>query len=186
MLPAGPLMIEHRLIERMVSVLDRERERVEATGIVDTVLAAQAVDFMHAYADRCHHGKEEDILFQTLRGKELNAEDRRTMERLMDEHRRSREMVAELKGTVAEYAGGDPAAAVKVSDVLRRLIVLYRQHIKLEDEDFFPHAMKYLSKEEDAQMLEEFAEFDRKMVHEHYQEVVSAAENSFPSPGTEQ
>ncbi|WP_019177047.1 hemerythrin domain-containing protein [Methanomassiliicoccus luminyensis] len=179
-------MIEHRLIERMISVLDRERERIEAFSIVDTVLAGQAIDFMSSYADRCHHGKEENILFRKLEGKGLSSEDQGTMAKLTEDHRRSREMVAELREAVAEYSGGDPPAALKASDVLRRIVSLYAAHIKLEDEVFFPRAMKYLSKEESALMLKEFEEFDRRMVHEHYTEVVEAAEKSFPNKGVGQ
>lgn len=173
-------MMEHRLIEKLLAVLDRERNRIEATGIADTLLAASAIDFMRTYADRCHHGKEEGILFKKLEEKELRAEDQEILEKLSGDHRRARELVAELAGAVAEYSGGDPAAGVKASEALAKLAALYKEHIRLEDEVFFPHAMHYLSKEEDAHMLEEFAEFDRKMVHEHYRDVAEAAERALP------
>jgi len=57
MLPAGPLMIEHRLIERMVSVLVAEQEKISKHNASDTDLLLAAADFFRTYADRCHHGK---------------------------------------------------------------------------------------------------------------------------------
>jgi hypothetical protein len=36
MLPVGPLMAEHRLIERMIGLLDQEARRIRETLKVDT------------------------------------------------------------------------------------------------------------------------------------------------------
>ena len=73
MLPIAPLMIEHRLIERMIHLIQQELERIQANvavdpefAFVDSVFIDTAVDFLRTYADRCHHGKEEDILFPEL------------------------------------------------------------------------------------------------------------------------
>jgi hemerythrin-like domain-containing protein len=60
----GPLMIEHRLIERMLKVVEGVVADIEATQKVDPVFIDTAVDFIRFYADRTHHGKEEDILFR--------------------------------------------------------------------------------------------------------------------------
>ncbi len=45
-----------------------------------------AVDFISVYADRCHHGKEEEILFRDLAKKKMNEEDTRIMNELIEEH----------------------------------------------------------------------------------------------------
>jgi hemerythrin-like domain-containing protein len=62
----APLMIEHRLIERMIHVVNHALELVERTKAVDPVFVDLAIDFIRTYADRTHHGKEEDILFRKL------------------------------------------------------------------------------------------------------------------------
>ncbi|MBD3255222.1 MAG: cation-binding protein, partial [Candidatus Lokiarchaeota archaeon] len=74
MLPIGPLMIEHRLIERMVDVLKAELDKIKKTGEVDPFFIDLSVDFFRTYADETHHGKEEDILFRELKKKSLNPE----------------------------------------------------------------------------------------------------------------
>lgn len=67
----GPLRIEHRLIERMLSVIRKILAEIESKHGVDPVFDDTAVDFIRVYADRTHHGKEEDILFRELNNKQL-------------------------------------------------------------------------------------------------------------------
>src|SRR5665811_1180241 len=85
MQPIGPLMIEHRLIERLLTLMTREFKRIKDNtavdpefAFVDPVFIDTAVDFIHTYADRCHHGKEEDLLFKGLAEKNLSPEHRQT------------------------------------------------------------------------------------------------------------
>ena len=72
----GGLMHEHQLILRVVRDMRLEFERISAGGDVDPAYVVTVVDFIRTYADRCHHGKEEDILFRDLAGKQLSDEDR--------------------------------------------------------------------------------------------------------------
>lgn len=67
MMPVGPLMIEHRMIERMIALLEKESARIKSTGRVDVEFVLSSVDFIRTYADHCHHGKEENILFRDLK-----------------------------------------------------------------------------------------------------------------------
>ncbi len=66
MLPIGPLMIEHRLIERMIKVMQEGLQRMKTERKADPLFIETAVDFIRTYADQCHHGKEEDILFRVM------------------------------------------------------------------------------------------------------------------------
>ena len=84
-LPIGPLMIEHRLIERMITVMKKELDRIQEQGNADPKFIETAVNFIRIYADACHHGKEEKILFRDLQKKEMKPEDKQTMEELIEE-----------------------------------------------------------------------------------------------------
>ncbi len=74
-LPIQRLMSEHRLIEKMVNLVQKENERIEASGRVDANFIVNAVDFFRTYADKYHHGKEEGILFKGLSKKKLTESD---------------------------------------------------------------------------------------------------------------
>ena len=173
----GPLMIEHRLIEKMISVINDALSEIDSKQMVDPVFVDTAVDFIRMYADRIHHGKEEDILFRELRGKPMSDEDQQVMNELIDEHVFGRQTTKALVDANTRYRNGDKAALKDIADKLRTLISFYPKHIEKEDKVFFPASMSYFTEEEDQAMLAEFWEFDRKMIHEKYKSVVEELQN---------
>ncbi|MDZ7795492.1 MAG: hypothetical protein U5P10_17900 [Spirochaetia bacterium] len=48
------------------------------------------------YADRTHHGKEEDILFEHLEKRDLSKSERQLMEELIEEHKLGRKLTKQL------------------------------------------------------------------------------------------
>lgn len=182
MKPIGPLMIEHRLIERMVRVIGGEIRGVAERRKIDPVFVDACVDFFRTYADRTHHGKEEDILFRDLSRKKLTTEHKKTMDELAEEHVYARSVVGKLNEAKTRFLAGDPTALEDTLHCLETLVRFYPAHIEKEDKHFFFPCLEYLSKEEQDAMLEEFREFDRKMIHEKYQKVVEAGEGRASKP----
>ena len=173
----APLMIEHRLIEKMLNAVQRSLERIEKTQSIDPYFVDTAVDFIRVYADRTHHGKEEDIMFTELRGKHLSNEDRQLMNELIEDHIFSRNNTKALVEANMRYRMGDQSAFNEIRDRLKTFIDFYPIHIKKEDDIFFPSVRSYFSEEEEDQaMLAGFWEFDKKMIHEKYKAVVKELE----------
>jgi hemerythrin-like domain-containing protein len=172
----GPLMIEHRLIERMLAVIRKRLQQVEKTKVIDPLFVDKAVDFIRIYADRTHHGKEEDILFRDLQDKNLSGEDRRVMDELIEEHVFGRTTTRALVAANHRYRQGDVSALGEVTRCLRTLVDFYPGHIEKEDKVFFPAARAYFTEAEEQAMLAEFREFDRQMIHEKYKLVVEGLE----------
>jgi hemerythrin-like domain-containing protein len=168
----GPLMIEHRLIERMIGVMRGVEKQIEEKRGVDPHLIDAVVDFIRMYADRTHHGKEEDILFTLLAEKALSAEDKRLMDELIQDHILGRKVTRELVAANTAYRNGDASALGAVAASLRTLADFYPVHIRKEDEVFFPASMAYFTAEEDQEILRAYWEFDRKMIHEKYRALV--------------
>jgi len=168
----GPLMIEHRLIERMLSLVKNALVQIESKHRVDPVFVDTAVDFIRTYADRTHHGKEEDILFRDLNKRPLSTEDRRIMKDLLEEHIFARQTTKALMVANTRYRNGDENAMAEIVATLHALVDFYPRHIEKEDKVFFPASRSYFTKEEDQAMLAEFWEFDRTMIHEKYKSVV--------------
>jgi len=176
LLPIGLLMQEHRVIERMVPRLEEERRNITDLKHVDPVFIDTAVDFFRTYADRTHHGKEEDILFEELEKKQLTKDFKRVMNELIEEHRYARRTVQSLLKAKEKYVEGDEDAAAEILDDLGKLIELYPKHIEKEDKGFFYNAMDYFTEGEQDQMLERFLEFDRNMIHEKYRAIAGLEE----------
>jgi hemerythrin-like domain-containing protein len=173
----APLMIEHRLIERMIEIIKRILSQIEKEGIVDPVFVDTTIDFIRTYADRTHHGKEEDILFRKLSKRDLSEEDQLLMNELIEEHILGRNTTQKLVEANTRYRNGDKSALTEIVSNLRLLADFYPKHIKKEDKVFFPSARGYFSEQEDQAMLNEFWEFDRKMIHEKYISLIESFEN---------
>ena len=182
MKPVGPLMIEHRLIERMVRLMREELASIELLNRTKIMFLDASVDFFRTYADRTHHGKEEGILFRNLGTKVLSPEHNDLMEELVQEHIKARSNVRALAEARQAYAGsktGSPEAMVALDEIIARLktlVDLYPPHIEKEDRHFFIPILDYFSQEEQDEMLREFQEFDRQMIHEKYKHVVESYE----------
>ena len=172
----GPLMVEHRLIERMIAAMQERVERLGHYGDIDPLFVDAAVDFIRVYADRTHHGKEEDILFRDLEGRSLSSEHRALMEELVQEHVMARQTTREVVDANTRYRAGDPTALSELTERLQALAEFYPRHIEKEDRVFFPAARTYFTDEEDQAMLAEFREFDQRMIHEKYRGVVEGLE----------
>ncbi len=172
----APLMIEHRLIERMLSVIKDHLANIESTRQIDPVLIDTVVDFMRFYADWAHHGKEEHILFRELKKKPLSSNDQRVMNELIEEHQFGRQTTKALVDANSRYRKGDGTALSDIIEKLQTFIEFYPRHIEKEDKVFFPASRAYFTDEEDKAMLAEFWEFDRKLIHEKYLSVVERLE----------
>ena len=172
----GPLMIEHRLIERMITLIEQKIEEIQTTDQVDPLFIDTVVDFIRIYADRTHHGKEEDILFKKLENKRMSDQDRRIMDELVGEHVLGRKTTKELVEANFKYRNGEKHALTVIISKLRKLVDFYPKHIDKEDKIFFPAYMKYISDEEDQLMLKDFYDFDREMIHEKYKFVLQKLE----------
>ncbi|MBN2603772.1 MAG: hemerythrin domain-containing protein [Candidatus Thermoplasmatota archaeon] len=169
-------MWEHRLIERMVKILEKEVVKIKETDKIDTNLILVGIDFFKTYADRTHHGKEEDILFRELAKKELSSEHKKIMNKLVEDHVVARKTVGALNDANVSVANGNKRSIKEIVSNLENLVALYPRHIYTEDEAFFYPIMEYFNKEEQENMLEKFWDFDRKMIHEKYTNLVNDLE----------
>jgi hemerythrin-like domain-containing protein len=180
-------MIEHRLMERMIALMRCELQRIKDNvavdpefAFVDPVFIDSAVDFLRFYADRCHHGKEEDILFAAMEKKDLAPELRQTIEKLVQEHVWARETTLALVWAKEDYLLVKEGALENILKHLEELVDFYPRHIEEEDKRFFIPCMTYFSDAEKAEMLQAMYDFDRQMVHDKYREVVEGIETRKP------
>jgi hemerythrin-like domain-containing protein len=170
MLPIGPLMIEHRLIEKMILAIKKEAGRLDEGGELNIEFLELIVDFVRTYADHCHHGKEEDILFKELQEKDISIEQKRIMSELVEEHIIGRITVRRLSEAKNKYAGGKKEELSTIVKLMMFLADFYPKHIEKEDKHFFIPAMSHFTTEEKDAILKRGNEFDRDLIHRIYKE----------------
>lgn len=172
MIPPGPLMKEHRLIEKMILILEKGIPVIEKNGTFQASFIEKTVDFFRMYADRTHHGKEENIFFRKLAEKKMQPEHKAIMDQLIQEHIFARTQVKSL-----EKAAADKNLKEVIAH-LRTLTGFYPPHIEKEDKRFFLPVMIYLTEQEKNSILEDFETFDSTLIHEKYNQIIT----TFPAP----
>lgn len=176
MQPISPLMIEHRIIERMIKIIKSKLEEYKKTKTPNKSFIESSVDFIRTYADKTHHGKEEGILFRELKNKQLSTEHKKILNELIQEHITARKTTNQLEATKILYFSGHKEALDQILENMGFLVKFYPKHIEKEDKQFFEPVMSYFSLEEQDRMLNEGYVFDRKMIHVKYDRLVSGLE----------
>jgi hemerythrin-like domain-containing protein len=157
------LMNEHRVIETVLGSLDTLAQRVEEGRDVPREEIGQFVDFFRNFADKCHHGKEEDLLFSTLEDYGFSAE-AGPVAVMLSEHERGR---AYLQALAAVASGSGPLNADERSTVIaqaRGYIELLINHILKEDRVLFPMAEQALSSQELNRLEASFVSFEENIM----------------------
>ena len=136
---AGPatadLRHEHEVILQALGVLERAADVLAAGQPLSESTLADLVQFLRTFADRCHHGKEEDQLFPAMRAKGMGG----TLAVFLDEHEEGRGYLRTLA------SGASPAERAAAA---RRYVGMLREHIERENEVLFPLADGLFSAEE--------------------------------------
>jgi hemerythrin-like domain-containing protein len=163
--PIDTLMEEHRVIERVLEALEAYTGRIERGEEVDRARVAEFAAFLRDFADTCHHGKEEEILFKRL--VELGfPREHGPVGMMLFEHGLGREHVAAI---AAVGQGSGPVTGEERQSLLahaREYVPLLRQHILKEDRVLYPMAAQRLSGEDWDRMANAFEAFERDVMGE--------------------
>ncbi|GAV22238.1 hemerythrin domain-containing protein [Carboxydothermus pertinax] len=135
---------EHELILRMLDILETGAEKLSQGEFVPPEVFTGAVMFIREFADRFHHGKEEDVLFPALYEAGMPRENS-PQELLNLEHKLGRRFVGRLDEAAEKYMEGDEEAIGQIVEAARDYVKLLRQHILKENEGLFPVAEKIMN-----------------------------------------
>ncbi len=156
--PATALLKEeHDLILRGLAVLEKVAARLAGGNPVARGTVDRLVEFFRNFADRCHHGKEEAMLFPALEAAGLPREGGPTGV-MVYEHEEGRACVRGIAGAAARLAA-DPAAAGEIVQHARQFISLLRAHIDKENDVLFIMADSILSPEAQKELLDRYGRF---------------------------
>jgi hemerythrin-like domain-containing protein len=155
---------EHEVILRMIDATEQTARQLEQGELVPAEVLENLQEFFQLFADRCHHGKEEDLLFPLLEQKGMPRIGGPVGVMLM-EHEEGRRLIRAMGNAAQAYAAGDTAAGREPwAEAARAYATLLRQHIMKENEVLFVMAERLLSEDEQRQLSEAFEQLeDKKM-----------------------
>ncbi|MDA8243452.1 MAG: hemerythrin domain-containing protein [Elusimicrobia bacterium] len=171
------ILLGLRILEEICGRLERGR-KVEAAHL-DGMAA-----FIKEFADRCHHAKEETVLFAELEKAGMPREGG-PVGAMLREHEAGRACVRGLDEGIAAYRAGRPAA--RLVENARTYIDLLRSHIDKENNVLYPMAERLLAPGTDKSMLERFERIEKERVgegrHEEFHRMLEKLEKEYLEEG---
>lgn len=137
------LVREHKLILRMLNILEQKAGETAQGHCHDYHFYLEAVDFIRDYADRFHHAKEEDILFEALVTNGMPRANSPVAAMLM-EHDQGRAYVKGMEDAAQEALAGKPGMEGTIAENALGYLVLLREHIDKEDNILYPLAERLI------------------------------------------
>ncbi len=155
MRPTEILKDEHRVIEQVLSCVEKMAGQARATGRLEAPWATKAIRFLREYADRCHHGKEEEQLFPMMEERGFSPHQGPTAV-MRAEHVEGRHHIAAMDAAIAGAGRGEDTAVKDFAAHAVAYVSLLREHIRKEDHCLFPMAEQAIAPADERELMRRF------------------------------
>ena len=182
MIPTEELKQEHEGILLMLKILDRVATKIESGEEADAAHLEKMVEFLRVFADRCHHGKEEDLLFPAMEKAGIPRE-RGPIGVMLMEHEEGRGHIRKMADALARNRKGEAAAMKDFARGARQYFDLLTQHIQKENQVLFPMGDRVLSQDVQAKLAEGFEKIEEERIgkgtHERFHRLLEELEEKY-------
>jgi hemerythrin-like domain-containing protein len=156
MQPIKDLKMEHEAVRLTLRILDKICQRIEKSEeIIGLGHLDRLLEFFKVFVDKCHHAKEEELLFPALENVGVSREGG-PIGVLLHEHQQGREYVRSMNAALSQYTKGNREAAAEFVKTARKYINLLDQHIDKENGVLFPLAERHLSEQAQVKLWQGF------------------------------
>ena len=136
---------EHENIRRMLKIVENICYRVMTKDDYDIDDFPKIIDFIRIYADRHHHGKEEDVLFETMKNELEKLANSGAITGMYIEHDMGRLYIANLEKALEDFKNGDDKARLQIIANAVSYSNLLDRHIEKENTALYKFAENMLS-----------------------------------------
>ncbi len=165
---------EHEGIKRVLALIEKSYEKIEKGEALPPDFLPEILDFIKTFADTCHHGKEEGVLFPLLEKRGIPRDGPIGM--MIMEHAMGRSSVR--KSTEALERGNTKEALEKLLEYVH----LLRDHIVKENNILYPIGNEVLTPEDQDFLEKEFEKIEEEKIgpgkHEAYHQMIEKWEKS--------
>ncbi len=140
---------EHRNIEKLLLVLEQELKVFDRGERPDYEVIWAVIAYFQVYSDAYHH-PQEDVVFKKLKARDAAAA--ANVGDLAAEHRNGAERLRRVALAVENVLMDQEIPRHTIVGIIRDFIVYERRHIAMEEQDFFPAAVKALQPEDWAEI----------------------------------
>jgi hemerythrin-like domain-containing protein len=163
MMPTDKLVREHVSIQLMLDVLERVCSKLKAGEEIPHEHLEQILEFLKMFADKCHHGKEEELLFPAMEKAGIPREGG-PIGVMLAEHTQGRQLMRVLGEAIALYRDGNRTVVHDIASNAQRYRDLLNAHIEKENKVLFPIAEAHLPAQEKSELLAAFDRVDSEKI----------------------
>lgn len=165
--PTEVLEKEHKVIERVAKKTRQIAENMRKKDEVDVEQVRRIHGFFVNFADRCHHGKEEDELFPALRKRDV---DPVILDLLIKQHEEGRLLLQGVASELDKHEAGNEAADTRaLSRYLHEYGTLMPRHIDTENNYLWPRVRETLSQADKQDMKQAFYRIETNLAENFHQ-----------------
>ncbi|MCM8763778.1 MAG: hemerythrin domain-containing protein [Candidatus Omnitrophica bacterium] len=169
MKPTEQLQEEHKAIKLMLKILEAICKRLENKEDIPEENFEKIIEFLKIFVDRCHHGKEEDLLFPAMEEAGIPVEDG-PIGVMLTEHNIGRDYVKGMSEAVLRQDFN------KFIENARGYVELLEQHIDKEDNILYMIADMHLQESKQKELLQQFEKVERERIgtgkHEEFHKLL--------------
>jgi hemerythrin-like domain-containing protein len=174
------LIHEHRAILGALSVLEKMYEAAKNDKELAREDIEKIIEFLKVFADKCHHGKEEDFLFPAL--EEVGVKNQNgPLGVMLAQHKQGREFIQRMQ----ESIGSETIDKKAFIDSASSYVDLLRNHIEKEETILFPLGDAKFLKSKQQELLNDFDTLEKKVIgegkHEEYHALLEKFKNKYAS-----
>lgn len=181
---ASTLHEEHEHIKHLLGAMDGIAKAIEDGKTLPVEDVTSAVEVASGFADRCHHAKEEKVLFPALH-RVKTAEADRLVHELEGDHKAARKVIASIKADAWAAGALDAAGRARLAHDLTLYGRLLRRHIDIEEQRLLPMA-DTLPAHLASEVAEAFEKIEREETgegeHAHFELLIHALASRYPDP----
>jgi len=156
---------EHEAILKMLDASEATAHKIEKGVTVPPERLSGLLEFLRLFADRCHHGKEEDLLFPKL-GEKGFSPNAGPVAVMLYEHEQGRALIRKMVEASEACAAGNSEAAREWAGAAHDYVSLLRAHINKENTILFTMAEQMLSEREQEELAEAFEKVELEKMGE--------------------
>jgi hemerythrin-like domain-containing protein len=181
--PIKDLKAEHQAVLLTLKILDKINKMIAETGKAPQLdHMEQLLEFFAVFVDKCHHGKEEDLLFPALEQIGVSKQNG-PIGAMLYEHQLGRTYVKNMKSALAAYQKGDREELNKFLQNAKGYITLLTDHIYKEDNVLYPLAENNLSPERQTELSEGFERIEVEKIgagrHDEFHKLLDKLEETY-------
>lgn len=158
---SGILMHEHDAIKGVLDLQDDALSALERNIAIDAGIFADFYLFFSLFVGKCHHGKEEQLLFPELRRTTALIP---AIDALEAEHVQGGKLVQAFDAAQRSYAAGGLANASALIAAGREYARFLRNHIQVENERVLSQAATVVGQAEDVAIVASFDRFEDEVM----------------------